>query len=1080
MDSKHIERDYSAHRKSIVRPYDEYVKLEIFSFNPKHTQTYLRENNTLGKGKNCEATSWKSWSCFKSADKQNDMVITLNYKVKKTGDYRIDLLYEQNDYIHDGKTNTSKDLLGKISITGGYEKNIRFDGENNVIKRHTTFKHLSKGNKKITINVPHNCYFYGAIIRKVLTFVGDNYYGSALGSEEGNMVLTGANLTISDMTKPSELSATVFYDDAFECNDSPSGFYIDYHDECNFYVKTDDGKIKQVFGGYVSSILPDADRTKLTISCADRLIDGQNKYLLDQMRLGGGTTDVKDSGYQEHMYKDFESYPQALQYLCNVHETTLKSNITKSYTVDGESYNKGFTISFGTKKKVKKVPVTNGIATPSKNYVMLRNNPRSTSKQVWTLYSAKANAKKPIEFTDFPYLHITYGMGKPVKKWQTKVTEKVDNAETTAGSQKFTKCGVSADGKYIMAIGLPSAGRDSSSGWTKTVFKRKCPHCGSTDLVWDIDYGEGGYAECRGEYEGGGNEGHIFCRGCDADYSCQGYEHIDGSSYNLEKVSSTVSSSSSEKDKLRSGQMVAVPSTAMEITADDVFTAITKEAFKYKYRLGTSSSYSAMKKSGSGDCWAFSDLIFTHLKKYGVSCKIVEYGTNYADNHRSVLYKDEKNNWVDFPYRKYGWNTRYDNMLNNTSASTSGRTIEKYKGNNISKIKLSTNTTSTQTTTITHTKGYDTSKPFQGYLKITYSINTNQSFKDKKYNLYVKFTYAPTSGNSLMGVKTYWVNNTIKQATLRLENDKTLIDYLRSIHGENRRFFLHSIHMIAPKVKVTKKADGTVEDTDWYKQDKSTDDQSSCKVKLYQITFDGNQGTDPTDLQSCGKSVNSMIKELTDSAGYNVYMSYKTHRKDDQINFRVVNQSKEQYIASEGDNNNILSWNSINYSPVGSLFNMSMQVFKINDKTYKYIDTKDAPSILNYGEQCTLKTNNEVLSQREAYFNATQSDKYNPTQMYTYTITVPNCPNLVLGDLVKVVASAKKLNNLKEVKSLKITFDKSKMPRIRTEIGLDELAPNIQVSKNIRKLRDKAKDSSTEFSSSATPVTEDIYYEWDR
>lgn len=286
--------------------------------------------------------------------------------------------------------------------------------------------------------------------------------------------------------------------------------------------------------------------------------------------------------------------------------------------------------------------------------------------------------------------------------------------------------------------------------------------------------------------------------------------------------------------------------------------------------------------------------------------------------------------------------------------------------------------------------------------------------------------------------------------------------------------------MIAPKVPVTKKADGTVEDSDWWKQDNSTDDDSSCKMKLYQITFDGYHDTDPTDLQSCGKSVNSMIKELTDKAGYNVYMTYGLHRKDDQINFRVVNQSKEQYVASEGDNNNILSWNSINYSPVGSLFNMSMQVFKINDKTYKYIDTKDGLSILNYGEQCTLQTNNEVLSQKEAYFNATQSKKYNPTQDYTYTITVPNCPNLVLGDLVKVVANARKLNSVKEVKSLKISFDKSKMPRIRTEIGLNELAPNIQLSKNIRNLRDNARNESTEFSSSATPVTEDIYYEWDR
>ena len=337
MDSKHIERDYSAHRKSVIRPYDEYVKLEIFSFDPKFTQTYLREDNSLGIGSNCTETSWKSWTCLKSTDKQNDMVISLSYDATEVGDYRIDLLYEQNDYIHDGKTNTGKDLLGHLKIDGVYDDDVLFDGENNIIKRITSFHHFDVGLKKIKVNVPHNCYFYGAIIRKVIKYVGDNYYGDALGSEEGNMVLTSTTLTVSDMTKPSEITADIFYDTDFECDLSPSGFYIDYHDECNFYVKTDDGTVKQVFGGYVSSILPDSNRTKLTLHCADRLIDGQNKYLLDQMQLGGGTKDVNDTGYQDHMSKNFESYPQALQYLCNVHEVTLKSNITNSYTVDGES-----------------------------------------------------------------------------------------------------------------------------------------------------------------------------------------------------------------------------------------------------------------------------------------------------------------------------------------------------------------------------------------------------------------------------------------------------------------------------------------------------------------------------------------------------------------------------------------------------------------------------------------------------------------------------------------------------------------------------------------------------------------------
>ena len=1088
MDSKHIERDYSAHRKSIIRPYDEFVKLEIFSFDPKYTKTYLREDNTLIGTSNTTTTSWKSWTCFKASDKQNMMKFNIKYSAGKTGDYRIDFLYEQNNQIHEkiGKknTNTSKDLTGDIFIDGDELKpSPKFDGENNVFKRLTLYQHFQKGSHTIQFNVPHNCYFYGVIIRKIVKFVGDNYYGDALGSEDGNMVLTTCSVTNSDMLKATELSAEVFYDPDFECDESPSGFYIDYHDECNFYVKDDNDEIVQIFGGYVSSILPDSDRTKLTIHCADRLVDGQNKYVLDQMTLGGGKTDLKDTDYNSSMNHDFDSYPKALKYLCNIHETTLKSNISSNYTVDGEKFHKGFTITYGSSKKIKKINSSNGLTDVSKNHIMIRNKASSGKQQSWTLYEASKHSKKPVEITNYPYLHITYGLGKTKSSYTTKTTEKVDVADTSAGSQTFTKCGVSKDGKYLMAIGLPSAGKDSKSGWTKTVFKRKCPHCGSTNLIWDWNWGSG--KACNGRYEGGSVEGHIFCVSCDADYSVQGYEHISGSKYHMEKASSTVASSKSEAQKLKSGKMVAVPTTAVEVTSDDVFNAITKLAFKYKYRLGAGvSTLSGMKKAGYGDCWAFSELIFTELKKYGVSCQIKEYNSGTAGNHRSVIYKNEKGKWADFPYREQGWGKKYNNMLNNYPIGRSfhGKTIQEFKGSNIGNVKASSSTTKSQTTNITHTKGYDKDKPFQGYLKITYSLE--QSFKAKKYNVYVKVTQTPpTKYVSTQGFNFYWVNDSIKKTTLKIGTDHNnyhdgLIYFLRTaVHNnENARFYLQSIQMITPRVKATQDS----KDVDWYKNDDSNDDQSSCKLNLYQIAFDDNAGVESDTKQSCGKTVNAMMQEINKEAGYYVNMTYGLHRNEDKINFRVVNNTSERFTASEGDNNNILAWNSISYSPVGSLYNMSRCVFKTDDGKYLYIDTHDSKSIFQYGEQCTLQTSNDAISKQQAYFNATESDKYNPSQTYTYTITVPNYPNLRIGDLVKVVANAKKLNNVKEVNSIKFTFEHDKIPRLRTEIGLGELAPDIQLQKNIRKLRSEAKDEDTSFGSSATPVSEEIYYEWDR
>ena len=1084
MDSKHIERDFSAHRKSVIRPYDEYVKLEIFSFDPKFTKIYLAENNTLKPQSNAVKTNWKSWSCYCSENKTDDMVFDLSYITGESGDYRIDLIYEQSNHIYDKKDyNTGKDLSGSFSLDG-IESSIKFDGENNIIKRIPLYKSMTEGTHTIRVEVPHNCYFMGVIIRKIKLLVGDNYYGASLGSEEGDLVLTSATVTISDKTKPSELSCEIFYDPSLVCEDNASGFYIDYHDEVNFYVKNDNAEVERVFGGYVSSILPDSNLTKLTISCADRLNDGVNKYVLDQLTFQGGTEKQSEDDYTDGMTKDFTSYPQALKYLCDIHEITLKSNITKNYTVDGEKFHDGVIITFGKNKTVKKIKTSNAESTPSKNYIMLRNKSSGEKKQVWTLYNAKDHTKTPPEISDYGYMHITYGLGNPKTEHKSKVTEKVDTADTTAGSQKFGKCGVSSDKKYVMAIGTVSSAKDKGHYGTyyKTTFKNKCPHCGSASLRWDSCRSD---TKCIYTQNWNGSKGtwgvspvetEITCTSCDSDYSALGNEK-DSPWKKLTKVSSTVKSSKAEQTKLHQGKMVAVPKSGVTLTPDDIFKAITKLAFKYKYKQGSNGqTFTEIQKSGHGDCWGFSDLIFKQLKKYNVSCKIVEYKTNYANNHRSVMYKNNKGKWTDFPYREYGWNTKYNNMLNNTSGSKNGRMVEQNNGVTIGSANASKSTTKSQTTTITTTKGYDKDKPFQAYLKITYSLSP--SFNAKKYDVSIKFTQnAPTSTSINTGLPLYWINNTTKKVTLQLENNKSLIDFLRTKHGENARIYLQTIQFITPVKKATKND----KETDWYKVDNSTKDYSSCKMNLYQITFDDNASTNSKKLQSCGKTVNNMLSELVKDAGYRVDMTYGLHRKDDKINFSIVNQTTESFTAHEGDSNNILKWGSITYSPLNSMRNMSMQVFKnVTDGMYYYVDTRDANSIMMYGEQCTLETVNDPISDKEAYFNAMNNEKYNPDQTYTFTITVPNCPLLKLGDLVKVVANAKKLSSLKEVSSLKITFKKDQIPRVQTEIGLGELAPDIQLKQNIRKLRQDSRKDSTAFYGSAIPINKLDVYMWDK
>lgn len=135
--------------------------------------------------------------------------------------------------------------------------------------------------------------------------------------------------------------------------------------------------------------------------------------------------------------------------------------------------------------------------------------------------------------------------------------------EDLAFIKYYSIYGVSPDGKYIMAIGRPSAaGELSKYGYTfyKSVFERICPCCRSDRLYWGIfwagsETANWGVFPATGLKESGSAEGHIFCAKCDADFSVIDGKNHGGGSKNLIKVISTVSSSKDEAYILKNGQM---------------------------------------------------------------------------------------------------------------------------------------------------------------------------------------------------------------------------------------------------------------------------------------------------------------------------------------------------------------------------------------------------------------------------------------------------------------------------------------------------------------------------------------------
>ena len=107
------------------------------------------------------------------------------------------------------------------------------------------------------------------------------------------------------------------------------------------------------------------------------------------------------------------------------------------------------------------------------------------------------------------------------------------------------------------------------------------------------------------------------------------------------------------------------------IVGDDAIQIGNSLASKYGFRAGVGSeTYESMKKRGYGSCWAWSDALFTELTARGYTCRIVEYPTSMASNHRSVQIKKD-NHWKDYPYKK----TKIDKLAWATRGSFKGTVV---------------------------------------------------------------------------------------------------------------------------------------------------------------------------------------------------------------------------------------------------------------------------------------------------------------------------------------------------------------------------------------------------------------------
>lgn len=382
----------------------------------------------------------------------------------------------------------------------------------------------------------------------------------------------------------------------------------------------------------------------------------------------------------------------------------------------------------------------------------------------------------------------------------------------------------------------------------------------------------------------------------------------------------------------------------------------------------------------------------------------------------------------------------------NSAVTTKIRNKQLEGANLLSGSSSSSDTTETTEYTIRH--GYDTSKHFEGYLKIDYTINN----KKEIHTIYIDlFSLAKDSKYSFTNNDNLTYMNNKKYT-----HEINLLDYIKSVHDRSDtssdKYYLKSVTLIRNFDK-SSFSDGQLYD--------SKTDDASYKINLYDLGLFSGEVINQITLGVSGKTLLDSVNTVLDKCNYYHNIVYGSHRNDDYVNFTdSVNTSDPIYTFNEGIDGNIIGISNIHYSPISDLINNSVVIYKTltseNSKKseYRFAKKSRLNDILRFGEQTHLESLNDISG-----FNEASQTSYNKLLQYykpntTYTVKVEGLPPVKVNDFVECKTVNPMLTNNFLVASRSINIDVNDRPMIQTEYGLGDVDNKLKIK---NKLADQRK-----------------------
>lgn len=519
--NRHITRNFNANKTNRIRYDDDDFRCEIFAFD-KTAELQYPPTDSKVTIKNGNKKYFNGMTCYRSKN-DKDLVVSFKYNAKeKSSNYRIELLYANTH------RKTAKDKIdwtmsprASIKINGEHKSNsMVFQGTDVQFSRNYQYCTFKQGENEIEYSLSSNTLFLGFVVKKY-----DKWEAKRHNNKNDKLTMIKATVEHTKDLQINTMTCEFMYyhelDEKLPPTDSRanrSGFVFDYRDEINLYVKDTNGNEQQVFGGYISTVNVDNDLTKLTMECADRLIDLDRRYCLSEV-VTNGYDNFSYDDYSTHYdyHKNYTNYSDPIKFLMNNNEIFMRSNLRIGQPLVEK---KGRRLATYKKGGYNKFTMKGMSATPYDGSVTMRNGADTLTQQSCVIYDVDL-AKDTVCLNDYPHLYFHYGLG--TEKWEEKIEE--TSTVTTLGSTATNDTWLKRANEITSAVGNDAikpiwqycyskisyvSRRDFYQSASKTWSSKKGNCCCKTEVMLNLLNAKGvtdlHYVHCKAsDYRG-----HIF------------------------------------------------------------------------------------------------------------------------------------------------------------------------------------------------------------------------------------------------------------------------------------------------------------------------------------------------------------------------------------------------------------------------------------------------------------------------------------------------------------------------------------------------------------------------------------------